>query len=428
MTRTMLALFLAVLAFAAGAREPPRGDYLLLPDRVWTAEGDAAHAGWAVLVRDGRIAAVGPADGIQAGDAERIRLEGATLTPGLMDLHAHLYLHPYSETLWNDQVLKEPVAWRTIAAVGYARDTLQSGFTTLRDLGTEGAGYADVALKRAIEEGVIPGPRLYISTLAIVATGAYGPGPRGFRDDIDLPKGAQEASGVDEIVHAVREQAGHGADWIKVYTDFSWGPNGSTQVTFSPEELRALVETAHLAGRPVAAHAMSDAGMRAAIEAGVDSIEHGYGGSAETFRLMRDRGIAWLPTLTAAEAYGVYFEGYVPGQSAPTRDMRDLARAFGLALKAGTRIVNGSDVGVFHHGDSHRELEWMVRLGMTPAQALHAATDHAAELIRAQDRLGRIAPGMLADLAAFQGDPTVDIGATAHPVFVMKDGVVHRRP
>src|SRR5690606_12992440 len=173
---------------------------------------------------------------------------------------------------------------------------------------------------------------------------------------------------------------------------------------------------------------MSAAGMRAAIEARGDNIDHGYGGSAETFRLMRDRGIAWLPTLTAAEAYGVYFEGYVPGQSAPTRDMRDLARAFGLALKAGTRIVHGSDVGVFHHGDSHRELGWVVRLGMTPAQARHAATDHAAELIRAQDRLGRIAPGMLADLAAFQGDPTVDIGATAHPVFVMKDGVVHRRP
>lgn len=428
--RSLLAGVLVLLAaLGAQAAEPDRGSFLLLPDRVWTAEGDAAHAGWAVLVREGVIVAVGPAARIDApADAVRVALPGTTLTPGLMDLHSHLFLHPYDETPWNDQVLQEPLAWRTIAAVGHARDTLLAGFTTLRDLGTEGAGYADVSVRRAIAQGVVPGPRLFIATRAIVATGAYGPGPRGFRDDVDLPKGAQEASGVPEVIRAVREQAGHGADWIKVYTDYSWGPGGSTAPTFTPAELHALVEAAHVAGRPVAAHASSDAGMRAAIDAGVDSIEHGYGGSEDTFRRMREAGIAWLPTLTAVEAYSQYFNGYVPGRSPPTARMQEVAGAFRRARAAGVTIVNGSDVGVFAHGDNWRELEWLVRLGMTPAQALHAATDAGARLLGEQDRLGRIAPGLLADLVAFEGDPTGDIGATAHPVFVMKDGMVYRKP
>lgn len=429
MTRLLLAFFLVLAAFAATAAEPPRGAWLLLPDRVWTAEGDAAHAGWAVLVRDGAIAAVGPAASIDApADAQRIALPGATLLPGLIDLHSHVFLHPYDEASWNDQVLKESPAYRTIAAANHARDTLLAGFTTLRDLGTEGAGYDDVAVRQAIDDGLIPGPRLFVATRAIVATGSYGPGPRGFRPDAELPGGAQEASGVDEVVRAVREQAGHGADWIKVYTDYRWGPGGTTQPTFTAAELAALVEAAHVAGRPVAAHTASDAGMRMAIAAGVDSIEHGYGGSAATFRLMRERGIAYLPTLSAVESTETYFNHYVPGTSPPTPRMREAANAFRNALAAGTTIGNGSDVGVFRHGDNAREPEWMVRLGMTPAQALHAATDVAARILRQQDRLGRIAPGLRADLAAFAGDPTADIATLERPVFVMKDGAVYRRP
>lgn len=405
----------------------PKGDVLLLPDRVWTADGDAAHPGWAVLVHDGAIAAVGPEAGLHApAGTQRIALPGTTLTPGLIDLHSHLFLHPYNETLWNDQVLKEPQDYRTLEAAAHARATLMAGFTTLRDLGTEGAGFADVSVKRAIDEGMIPGPRLFVATRAIVATASYGPGPRGFRPDMDLPGGAQEISGVDEAIRATREQAGRGADWIKLYADYRVGTDGSTQPTLSLAEMKAIVDTAHLSGRPVAAHAASDEGVRLAVEAGVDSIEHGYGASEATFRLLKQHGTAYEPTLTAVESTAEYFEHYVPGQSEPTARMRDAERAFRTALKLGVTIGNGSDVGVFAHGDNWREPANMVRDGMTPPQALHAATNVAARILRQQDTFGRIAPGLRADLVAFNGDPSAHIDDLQHPAFVMKDGTIYR--
>jgi imidazolonepropionase-like amidohydrolase len=388
-------------------------------------DGTAFHAEPSTVVIEGdRIVAAGPTAAVAvAADAHVVELPGTTLLPGLIDLHTHLLLHPYDEVSWDDQVLREPEALRVARAIVAANATLRAGFTTLRELGTEGAGYADVGLREAFARGIVPGPRLRVVTRALVASGTYG--PRGFAPEVCcVPQGAQEADGIDALTHAVRDQIRRGADWIKVYADYRYGPQGEARPTFTQAELHLVADLAHSSGRPVAAHASTAEGMRRATLAGIDTIEHGDGGTPEVFALMAERGTVFVPTLAATEAIARY-RGWTPGTPEPQSLMRKRA-AFAHALASGVTIANGSDAGVFAHGENARELELLVAYGMTPQTALVCATTSAARVLRADGELGVLESGAAADVIAVVGDPTADVHALRTVAFVMVRGEVAR--
>lgn len=420
--RTILCSSAALLMpVVLGAQQP----IVLRADRVFDAITPAAHTGWEVVVTGDRITAAGPAGrAARPTGARVIELSGMTLLPGLIEGHSHLLLHPYNEAPWNDQVLFEPLAVRTVRATVAARATLMAGITTTRDLGTEGAGHADVGLKQAITQGIIPGPRMIVTTRAIVTTGSYG--PKG-APEWSLPLGAEEANGRDELTRVVRDQMGHGADWIKVYADYRWGPSGEARPSFTQDELNLIVEVASSAGRPVVAHAATAEGMRRATLAGVATIEHGDGGTPEVFRLMAEKGVAFCPTLAAGDATAQY-GGWRKGTDPEPARIAAKRESFKAALAAGVTMCFGGDVGVYPHGDNVRELELMVSYGMGVVPALIAATSGNARMLNLGERLGSIRPGLVADLIAVDGDPTRDISALRRVRLVMKGGAVVREP
>ncbi len=423
MRKSLVFALLILMPVAAIAQRGGRGrdnnatPIVLKPARVF--DGDAMHEGWVVLVKGERIQQAGPAASVDATGATVIDLAGTTLMPGLVEGHSHILLHAYNETSWNDQVAHEGLALRAARAVNHLHATLMAGFTTIRDLGTEGAGYADVELKQAVNQGIVPGPRVLASTRAIVATGSYQPK---FVPEWRVPQGAEEADGVDSLIRVVRDQIGHGADWIKLYGDYRWGPHAGSSPTFSLEEMKLAVETAKSAGVPVAVHTSTAEGMRRAILGGAETIEHGNDGTPEIWKLMVEHHVALCPTLAAGDATAQY-SGWKKGEPEPQSLVRKRA-SFKAALDAGVTILSGSDVGVFPHGDNAREIELMVDYGMPNVDALKSATSTAGRVLHME--IGQVKQGMLADLIAVDGNPVTDISSLRKVKFVMKGGAVQK--
>lgn len=414
-------LFLIALLLCLGNNTfaQKKDNYILLkPDRVF--DGEKMQEGWQVLVKNDKIEAVGTIRDIPA-NTHIIELQGKTLLPGLIEGHSHLFLHPYNEVSWNDQVLKESRAERVARATVHANNTLMAGFTTVRDLGTEGAGYDDVGLKQAIENGAVPGPRMLIATEAIVATGSYG--PKALSYDIETPLGAAVADGKEGLTKEVRKQIGKGADLIKVYADYRWGLNGEAAPTFTLDELKTVVEVAANSGRPVVAHASTAEGMRRATLAGVSTIEHGDNATPEIYQLMKKHNVVLYPTLAAGDAIAQY-QGWKKGSGAEPDRIKNKRKSFAKALASGVTIGMGGDAGVFKHGDNAREMEMMVDYGMKPVDVLKAATSVNADVFKISNKVGRIKAGLSADIIAVEDNPAIDISKIKKVSMVMKGGEI----
>jgi imidazolonepropionase-like amidohydrolase len=404
----------------------PAGSTWLRCGGLWDGRGNRTSSTTLIEVRGERIVSVQPAAQAKP-EGRMVDLSALTCIPGLIDSHTHVLLQgDITSAEYDEQLLKQSPEYRTILATVNARRALSWGFTSIRDVETEGAGYADVDVKNAIERGIIPGPRMQVATRALDVTGAYP--LTGYAPAVVVPKGVQEVDGPDGARRAVREQIYHGADWIKIYSDRSYRvlPNGVLDdiPTFTLEEMRAIVDEAHRERHKVASHAMALQGVHNSVAAGVDSIEHGNYIADEDLRTMAQKGIYYVPTIYVGEYVA---EGRAKAGAPVWVQMRAIhEETFRRALKAGVKIAFGTDIGGFDwHINAAREFGWMVKYGMSPEQALRAGTIVAAELLGWSDQLGTIEPGKLADIVAVPGDPLADISTLEHVRFVMKNGVVY---
>ncbi len=418
----MKKIFLLCCAWACSMVLHAQTTYYLTADRVF--DGEQMHTGWAVIVEGNKIKAAGPRERVKAPQgATAINYPNATIAPGLIEGHSHLFLYPYNITDWDTQVLKETDAYRTVRATVHAKNTLMAGFTTARDLGTEGAGYADVSLKKAINDGIIPGPRLMVAGRAIVSTGSYG--PKGYDTDQQIMLGAEPADGND-LVRVVRDQIGKGADFIKIYADYRWGINGEDRPSFTLDELKLINEVTRSSGRVMVCHAKSKEAIRRAVLAGAETIEHGDFIDAEVGRLMKEHNVTYFPTIAAVDMITQY-RGWEKGTDPDPANVVNKKKSFRAALDAGVTIGLGGDVGVYHHGNNVLEMELMVEYGMKPFDVLKAATSVNARAFHLEDQIGFIREGMTADIVIVSGDPSQHVSALRQVRFVMKDGVIYRQ-
>jgi len=419
MKRSFLLFTCLLFTLCLQAQSPTK--YYLTADRVF--DGENMHEGWAVIVEGDKIMSAGPKEKLkEPAGATKINFPNSTLTPGLIEGHSHLLLYPYNITDWDTQVLKETDSYRTARATVHAKNTLMAGFTTARDLGTEGAGYSDVALKRAINEGIIPGPRLLVAGRAIVSTGSYG--PKGYDHDQEIMLGAEPADG-DDLIRVVRDQIGKGADFIKIYADYRWGINGEDQPSFTLEELKLINEVTRSSGRIMVCHAKSKEAIRRAVLAGAETIEHGDFIDAEVGKLMKEHNVTYFPTIAAVDVISQY-RGWKKGVTPEPANVTSKKKSFKEAIASGVTIGMGGDVGVYPHGENVLEMELMVEYGMKTFDVLKAATSVNARALHMDNQVGFVKEGLKADLVIITGDPSKNISDLRKVKFVMKDGVVYR--